>query len=308
MLILRIDYVWLTFGTHHYVTENGVRDLVSRLTTKVRNIHISSPISTISADPYNSALVSIHCTTTNGTKIYPGFHHIIFGTQANHAVPLLGSYLSSLPLDSPRRQLVEEQIRCLRTFQYRPTIVINHTDGTLVPDTSLDRRDLNLICFDAENSLSLLQEVAGTNCVPPSYTMATHVLPRPSHYPSHLPTVYQTTNPIVAPCEDSILSVARLERALLTVKAKEALSGLYRETGRKWWQCAAQATSGLGPLQGTGKLSSIAEEANGPGIWFCGSYAYPGIPLLEGCVVSAKNVVNAIVTLELQDLVSTRTA
>jgi hypothetical protein len=287
------------------MTENGVRDVVSRFTTKVRNIHISSPISAISADPRNSALASIHCTTTDGTKIYTGFHHIIFGTQANHAVPLLGSYLSSLPLESPRRQPVEDQIRCLRTFQYRSTIVINHTDGTLMPDASLDRRDLNLICFDPENSLSLLQDVAAdTNCVPPSYTMATHVLPRPSHYPSHLPTVYQTTNPIVAPCEDSIMSVARLERALLTVESKEALSGLHRETSRKWWQCAAQATSGLGPLQGAGKLSSIAEEASGPGIWFCGSYAYPGIPLLEGCVVSAKNVVNAIVTLELRDPVS----
>jgi hypothetical protein len=43
----------------------------------------------------------------------------------------------------------------------------------------------------------------------------------------------------------------------------------------------------------------MPEEAEGPGIWVCGSYAYPGIPLLEGCVVSAKNVVEAIVTLEL---------
>jgi microfibrillar-associated protein 1 len=129
--------------------------------------------------------------------------------------------------------------------------------------------------------------------------MATHVLSPPPHYPSHLPAVYQTTNPILAPSEDSILSVARLERAVLTVEAKDALSGLYRPTDRKWWQCVVQSASGLGPLQGAGKLSLIAEETKGPGIWFCGSYAYPGIPLLEGCVVSAKNVVEAIVALEL---------
>jgi microfibrillar-associated protein 1 len=86
------------------------------------------------------------------------------------------------------------------------------------------------------------------------------------------------------------------------VEAKDALSGLYQETDRKWWQCAVQGTGGLGPLQGAGKLSRIPEERNSLGLWVCGSYAYPGIPLLEGCVGSAKNVVNAIFMVEQQEL------
>jgi microfibrillar-associated protein 1 len=169
-----------------------------------------------------------------------------------------------------------------------------------MPDTSKDRRDLNLICLNADNcSSDYSQEAVISNCVPPSYTMATHILPRPADYPPHLPTIYQTTNPILAPREDSILSVARLERAVLTVQAKDALSGLYRETHRKWWQCAVQSGSALGPLQGAGKLSLDADESEGVvGLWMCGSYAYPGIALLEGCVVSARNVVDAIVELE----------
>lgn len=283
---------------------NGVRDVVSRLTSEIRNIHISSPISAIRADPEDPALATIQCNTAGGTTVYTGFHHIIFGTQANHAVPILASYLSSLPLNSPQRQPVEEQIRCLRKFQYRPTIVINHTDGTLVPDTAKDRRDLNLICLDTKGP-NLSWETVPSNCVPPSYTMATQVLPPPVHYPSHLPAVYQTTNPILEPRDDSILSVARLERAVLNAEAKHALSGLYQETGRKWWQCAVQCAGGLGPLQGAGKLSNIAEEAKGPGIWICGSYAYAGIPLLEGCVVSARTVVQAIVTLEREEFEGT---
>lgn len=187
----------------------------------------------------------------------------------------------------------------MRTFQYHPTIVINHTDDTLMPDGVQDRRDLNLVCLDPagdnvtpykiEDDEGGVATSISPRCVPQTYTMATHALPPPPGYPTHLPRLYQTTNPIVPPKKESILSVARLERAVLTLEAKEALMGLYREDGKRWWQCAGQAGSVLGPLQGAGKLEGGAE--GGPGIWVCGSFAYAGIPLLEGCVVSARNVV-----------------
>jgi hypothetical protein len=48
---------------------------------------------------------------------------------------------------------------------------------------------------------------------------------------------------------------------------------------------AIQAESELGLLQG----AAVGE--NGPRIWACRAHAYCGIPLLEGCVVSARNVV-----------------
>lgn len=269
---------------------NGVKDVVSRLSAGVQHIHVSSPITAIYAQADNPALASIHCSSTEGAKIFSGFNHIIFGTEANNAVPLLESYLTSLPLKSTQRQPIEEQIRCLRAFKYRSTIVINHTDNTLCPDASQDIRDLNLVCIDTEDNESAVADTNDPNCVPSSYTMTTHVLTPPAHYPSHSPAVYQTTNPIIPPRNDSILSIARLERAVLTQEAKNALSGLYKEKERKWWQCAIQASSGLGPLQGAGKLGAQGNDAC-PGIWVCGSYAYSGIPLLEGCVVSARNVV-----------------
>jgi hypothetical protein len=116
--------------------------------------------------------------------------------------------------------------------------------------------------------------------------MATHVLPRPAGYPEHQPTVYQSTNPIIAPKVDNILSVATLERAVVTTQSKKALKGLCVSGEKKWWQVPYHAQTRLGPLQGTS-----ASEENGPAIWVCGSYAHLGIPLLEGCVVSARNVV-----------------
>ncbi len=68
---------------------------------------------------------------------------------------------------------------------------------------------------------------------------------------------------------------------MLSLSSKEALHDLYqKEKASSRWR---KDKDRLGPLQGGGR--------GGPGMWICGSYAYPGIPLLEGCVVSARLVV-----------------
>ncbi|KAG6886722.1 hypothetical protein C0992_002668 [Termitomyces sp. T32_za158] len=284
-----VDYIWLTLGTHHYVVIHGVREVVARLMTTAQHIHLASTITSISPDPDDPHRSTIKCDTPEGPRVHDGFHHIIFATQATRAVPLLKSYRDALPRTSPKRQAIDAQLQCLEKFKYCSTIVINHTDPTLLPDNPRDQRDLNLICLDqdavTDQGKSAFDWSAMT--VPPSYTMATHVLCRPTGYPAHLPPVFQTTNPLISPEEGSILSVARLERAVLSVESKEALKGLYQEEGRKWWQCAGQGLARLGELQGAGRLANV----QGSGIWICGSYVYAGIPLLEGCVVSARSVV-----------------
>ncbi|KAG6869048.1 hypothetical protein C0993_004721 [Termitomyces sp. T159_Od127] len=284
-----LDYIWLTLGTHHYVVIHGVREVVARLTANAQNIHLASTITSISPDPNDINRSTIKCDTPEGPRVHNGFHHIIFATQATRAVPLLKSYRDALPRTSSKREAVDAQLQCLEKFKYCSTIVINHTDPTLLPDNPRDQRDLNLICLDqdavTEQEKSIFDWSAMT--VPPSYTMATHVLRRPEGYPTHLPRVFQTTNPLISPEEGSILSIARLERAVLSMESKEALKGLYQEEGRKWWQCASQGSARLGKLQGAGRLANV----QGSGIWICGSYVYAGIPLLEGCVVSARSVV-----------------
>ncbi|KAK0232813.1 splicing factor, Prp19-binding domain-containing protein [Armillaria fumosa] len=276
-------YIWLTLGTHHYVVVDGIRDVVGRLVSTVRNVHLSHLISSIEADPDDPDLVSVNCTNADGPKTYSGFHHIIFATQANRAVPLLSSYASSLPdKKGIRREAVKEQMRCLEKFTYHSTLVINHTDETLLPDDTRDHRDLNLIY--TRTGASIPTKTLSPRCLPSSYTMATHVLPRPPGFPAHLPAVFQSTDPIIEPREGRILSVARLERAVLTLESKQALKELYHAEGKTWWRGPREEA--LGRLQGAGRLRD-----GGPGIWVCGSFAYPGIPLLEGCVVSARLVV-----------------
>ncbi|KAJ4485481.1 splicing factor, Prp19-binding domain-containing protein [Lentinula aciculospora] len=293
-----LDYIWLTLGHHHYVALNGVQEVVSKLIADVQHVHLSSPISNIQINPNDPTTSSITVSADDRTQIYNGFHHIIFATQAIHAVPLLESFASSLPPHAKaKRRAVEEQVACLRQFSYCSTLVINHTDPSLLPDDPQDKRDLNLIYPDRglppivdqkELNSSETKDAWSLRCLPPSYTMATHVLLPPQGYPAHLPTIYQTTNPIVNPRESRILSVASLDRAVLTVQSKRALKGLNVEYGRKWWQAAGQGKSGLGPLQGARRGKELNQT---PGLWICGSFAHSGIPLLEGCVVSARNVV-----------------
>ncbi|KAJ4499345.1 splicing factor, Prp19-binding domain-containing protein [Lentinula lateritia] len=296
-----LDYIWLTLGYHHYVALNGVQEVVSKLIAGVQHVHLSSPISSIRMNPDDPTTSSIHVSTGSRVQIHTGFHHIIFATQAVRAVPLLEAFASSLPPHAKaKRRAVEEQIACLRQFTYCSTLVINHTDSSLMPDNVEDKRDLNLISLDRDapslvadvkevrSSRTELEDSWSLRCLPPSYTMATHVLTPPEGYPAHLPTIYQTTNPIIEPRESRILSVATLERAVLTVQSKRALKCLNVRYSRKWWHAASPGKSGLGPLQGARRGNELEQT---PGIWICGSFAYSGIPLLEGCVVSARNVV-----------------
>ncbi|THU87771.1 hypothetical protein K435DRAFT_804053 [Dendrothele bispora CBS 962.96] len=285
------NYIWVTLGSHHYVASNGVQEIVSKLVANVPHVHLSSPISKIYIDTDNPSLATIECSSSSGTTSYSGFHHIIMATQANKAIPLLQSLSSSLPskVFNTRRHAIDEQIACLQRFAYTPTIVVNHTDDSLLPVDVRDRRDLNLISAISEPTPTQPNNPDKTDnqlCLPPIYTMATHVLEPPKGFPAHLPTVFQTTNPIVEIRQSRVLSVARLERAVLTLDAKQALKGLQTEV-RRPWRGMGQGKSQLGRLQGAGRL----EDVEAVGVWLCGSFAYSGIPLLEGCVVSARNVV-----------------
>lgn len=254
----------------------GVRDVVTRLSSNISHVHLNSAISHIRADPANPDFVSIECVGS----IYHGFSHVIIATQANSAIPILQSYVDTLPIHSSTQ--LHRQIRCLESFSYTPNIVINHSDDSLLPSHPRDKRDLNLITIAPEHRKPH-KDTEGL-CVGPSYTMATQILPPPTTglYPT---PVYQTTNPVIPPKAETVLSVTRLERVVLTMKGKNALGGLWKAGKRRWWECAVEGKSELGPLQG-----ASAGDA-GPRIWICGSYAHCGIPLLEGCVVSGRNVV-----------------
>ncbi|KAF9569808.1 hypothetical protein CPC08DRAFT_739086 [Agrocybe pediades] len=284
-----LDYVWLTFGTHHYVVTGGVRNVVARLTDGVHHLHLGSPITSMRPDAEDPRCITISCSVNGETVDFTGFRHVILATQASGASFILSKYLETIPEKlSHRKEGVQDLVKCLQSFEYRTSIVINHTDDTLLPDNGKDIRDLNLISADpqTDSSMAKSKEFAGVS-VPFSYTMATHILTQPDGVSVSRPSFFQTTNPIIPPKQETLLSVASLERAIVTEKSRSALEGLCISGSKKWWHCPYEAKTYLGDLQG---LSSDVETTS-PGIWICGSYAHLGIPLLEGCVVSARNVV-----------------
>ncbi|KAI0044365.1 hypothetical protein FA95DRAFT_1583773 [Auriscalpium vulgare] len=283
-----LDFIWLTFLTHHYVVTNGVRDVVARLTTSLppSQIHLGAATTSIIPDKSQPGLVSVVCSPSDaGSQAYHGFAHVIFATQANHAAPLVQGYAkalaeSSIELERKTAASRADQLAaCLSQFEYRQTIVINHTDSSFLPEDHRDRRDLNLVTVASASEPQNPPEKdspgdANPLVVAPSYAMTTHMLPRPAAYAKSSVAIYQTTNPIVPPSAGSVLSVARLERALLTRAGKLSVDFL----------CAKE---GVGALQGAARR----ESKDAAGMWVVGAYAYRGIPLLEGCVAGARDVV-----------------
>jgi hypothetical protein len=176
---------------------------------------------------------------------------------------------------------IQDQIQCLKAFQYRPATVVNHTDNSLLPDDDRDIRDLNLVTL---NHNSNYENLLGKFNVSSTHTMTTHILPLPKGYPKDKPQVYQTTNPIIDPKKDCLLSVATLERAIVTIESRKALAFIIHIGVTKMVAVSLSSYHSFRWLQG-------AMDGDSPGIWICGSYAHSGIPLLEGCVVSARNVV-----------------
>jgi len=256
----------------------------------VKHIHLSSTILSLELDLQNQNCAALKVLSKGKTEEIPGFKHIVLATQAPAAVSLLTSYLNSLPENMRHRQQgILPLVQSLKAFQSQPSLVINHTDATLLPDHEQDVRELNLITL-APGAMApgpKAMQPSATLIVSPTYTMATQVLPRPKGYPRAGPTVFQSTNPIIPPRKETIISVANLQRAVVTLESKRALRSLCEKESLKWWQCPYQAKTRLGPLQG-GRPPS---EPDAPAFWICGSFAHLGIPLLEGCVISARNAV-----------------
>jgi hypothetical protein len=308
---LFLDYAILTLFTHHYMVTDGVQDVVKRLTVHAAKsrVHLSSPITRVTHKLSTSGApsLSIECEPElSQLNTFDGFSHVIFATEANTAATILRTYSSSLTQGSSTNpSLTQEATRishladALGTISYRQSIVINHTDSSLLPNALSDRREINLFTCRTPSSFDNGADASQSKlCLPPTYTMATQIRRAPTHHmglPSVYSEVYQTTNPIVPIDSERMLSIARLQRAVLTCEAKQAISKLFvpREGGVS-----------LGPLQKQkkhreeeAKRGSDTEKVKMsiimPGVWACGSYA-SGIPLLEGCVVSAKAVVQEV--------------
>ena len=163
-------------------------------------------------------------------------------------------------------------------------------------------------------------------------TMATHVIAEDFPSSNGPQMLMQTTNalPGMTPRPETVLSISNFHRAILTMKGKEAQRGLFewikspqamqrqprlrvadalpkrslvRRSFRRFDPLGTRWKLQLGELQGGKQRQMSSEEIQaqagelGPQIWVCGSWS-PGIPLLEGCVRSARLVCEEILRQE----------
>lgn len=159
------------------------------------------------------------------------FDHVVFATQANHALALLAD-------------AAPDEAAALAAFRYRALEVLMHGDTALMPRRRADWSPVNArVCDDHEQPESTIW----INRVQPGLR--------------HAAPLFQTVMPQRSPREDSILGHARFERPLVgagSAAALEALQQLHAQPGRR--------------------------------VWWCGSYAEAGVPLLESAVRSAMAV------------------
>lgn len=146
--------------------------------------------------------------------------------------------------------------RMLAGFSYRPVEVVMHRDAALMPARRRDWSAVNLL-VTPEGAQP--QSTIWVDAVQPALKA------RAAAASSGEAPILQTVHPLRAPRDDLVISTARFERPVVDAASERALAGLatlHAEPGRR--------------------------------VWFCGSYAQAGIPLLESAVGSAEVAARAL--------------
>ncbi len=146
--------------------------------------------------------------------------------------------------------------RMLAGFSYRPIEVVMHRDAHLMPARRRDWSAVNLL-VTPEGAQP--QSTIWVNAVQPALKAMS------AGAPNGEAPILQTVHPLRAPRDETVISTARFERPVVDAASERALASLatlHAEPGRR--------------------------------VWFCGSYAQPGIPLLESAVGSAEVAVRAL--------------
>lgn len=328
-----MDYVALTFARSHLTAAAGVLEVERSISAPLdpRNVHVECLVQGLRRDKEGRIEIDVvegSDAAVGVARTYRSFDHVILATQANQSATFVESLVeASTSSDEAEKSGLIEMLDRLRRFTYEDSQVVNHTDRSLLPLRREDWRDLNLVSpgggveGDSRTGSRVSSPTSSSSSPSPSrspsrrgalastllantHTMASHVLlRRPSRRhgvsssssssaaaadEAEEEVLIQTTNPLLPlhPHPSTILSSSHFERAVLTMEGKAAQAGLFE------WQRAPRQWTRWG--WGSGRWEMELGELQGKArVWVCGSWS-PGIPLLEGCVVSSGLVVREL--------------
>lgn len=274
-----LSYVAMTFFRSHYQVAEGVQQVEAALTKGLDadRIHTSTTVKGLHPTNARAKVCLVLETADQETQLMHGFDHVILTTPAHLSASLVESYIDALRArrrvvpagDDEKKTLVQEEARLetvlgkLLSIRVEDSLVINHTDRSLLPLNRRDWRDLNLAspsywsssppsedgtdsCEDATlvDSLPILSSIHNNKEQQQQqddgvlvkdgrmspygglarHTMATHVV---SRLRSKGQLLLQTTNPLPGstPRPQEVLSASRFQRVMTPPKA--LLSGLF---------------------------------------------------------------------------------
>jgi predicted NAD/FAD-binding protein len=151
--------------------------------------------------------------------------------------------------------------KTLNSFQYVNVPVVVHTDRSFMPENEKDWSTFNFATNESTEMESSLESSMCTVWMNRFHT----------NWPETTP-VFQTIFPTRMPSESNCIHSVELQRPVVNSQTDELLKRLER-------------------------LHQQADRR----IWFVGSYAAAGVPLLESAVVSSLNVCKKIAQLSLRD-------
>jgi len=255
-----LEYVAHTFLYRHYRVRGGVSQVVHALTDHLPADRVRVGATITDVFPVDTHRIGLRYKASDGSQAEAVYDHLIFGSQTTQTAIMLQWYHDHTQ-PSSRAIFCAQQLAQLRALHYKKSTVVCHTDTGILPPDEADWRDLNFVtpaCKGAHDA----------------YTMATHVIHR-----SPAQVVMQTTNPLpqLFPAADKTIRQSTFDRFVLTLEGRQAREHFFQRRGKR---------RTLGPLQGS-------PDGGGGGVWFTGSWSY-GVPLLEGCVTSARLVAERI--------------
>lgn len=219
-IILRCAWAVMTEGNQRFI--GGTRALQSRLGNEVHKVLFNHKV--VDVEPFEDG---IRLNFEGGE--FADFDHVIIGTQANHALSMLGASY-------------EREKSILSRFHYQQSDMIVHRDEKLMPDRKSEWAPMYYASAEGQPW-------------PMATVWVNHLEPA---FKDEQP-LFQTWNPLVHPKDSLVLGKTSFERPAVSFDSLNAVSelqDLQNSNSRRLWFCGAYACHAV-PLLEAGLVSTV---------------------------------------------------